>query len=243
MASILCRSTARFDLDHECWPQRRSSLRKRLTPCRRRRARPETASWPTSPLGACWPKPIRRRLLPEMQERVVARADSESVLLAVLASPPLTTSGVRTRHRLDLAARLLGHERVEIVNLFSCPTSNVLDIAKFGMCDRLWTAARVAILGGLDSADAVIYGWGTTEPVGPARYHHREQVRWLRSVVADRGQSGWTVGGTPRHPSRWQRLTSRRFPGLAFEEALAGVLHLESRPASTSGMTVVSDTS
>lgn len=149
------------------------------------------------------------------------------MLLAVLASPPSTTSGVRTRQRLDIAARALGHDRVEIANLFGCPTSNVLEIAALGASEEPWMASRPAIRACLQSADAVLLGWGTAEPIGPARYHHREQVAWLRSAVADRRQVGWTVGGMPRHPSRWQRFTHRQFPDLRFDEALNRVLRPE----------------
>jgi hypothetical protein len=156
-----------------------------------------------------------------MRDEVVARVDSESVLLAVLASPPATTSGARTRHRLGLACYALGYERVEVVNLFSRATSNVLDIATLGVAEAAWKEGRPGIVAGLNLADAVLLGWGATEPIGAARQHHRAQVAWLRTELRERGLVGWTVGGTPRHPSRF---TARHFPDLAFSDALPRAL-------------------
>jgi hypothetical protein len=123
-----------------------------------------------------------------------------------------------------MAARILGYERVEIVNLISVATDTVLDIAAAGDDQVSWLASRPQILNCLDHADAVLLGWGCTEPSGPARHHHRTQVEWLKSTLANRRLKTWTVGGTPRHPSRWQRYTARAYPGTPFSVALANAL-------------------
>lgn len=143
-----------------------------------------------------------------------------AVLLAVLASPPSTTSGVRTRNLPLLAAHILGYSRVDIVNLVSSPTASVLDIADLGHVAAPWVTARNEIAARLETSNVVLLAWGTTEPIGPARYRHCEQVPRLRSILADGRLERWTVGGSPRHPLRWQRFTHRHFPKQSFEDAL-----------------------
>ena len=164
---------------------------------------------------------------------------NSQVLLAVLASPPLRTRGSRTLARLEQVAEILGYEQVEIVNLISVPTDTVLDVTRVG-CERApWLASRSSIISGLVRASAALLGWGLTEPSGPARLHHRSQVEWLSRELAQRTIPLWTVGGAPRHPSRWQRHTSRASPGILFSAALAQELKAHRdvlsirRPAST----------
>lgn len=147
-----------------------------------------------------------------------------STLLAVLATPPLATSGDRTRHRLDLASVILGCSVVEIGNLLTAPTHSVLDIAIVGAAAAAWEPARAELAERLSCADEVLLGWGHTEPTGPARRHHRAQVDWLTEQLLADGRTCWTVGPTPRHPSRWQRYTARHYPGLNFEDALGQAL-------------------
>lgn len=72
----------------------------------------------------------------------------------------------------------------------------------------------------LDRATHILLGYGTTEPTGPARLHHREQVAWLRRAIGERGLPIYQVGNGPRHPSRWQRWTFRTYPGVPFADAL-----------------------
>lgn len=162
-----------------------------------------------------------------MRGEAGARVGSGRTLVGILASPPATTSGDRTRRRLALAANVLGFDRVDVVNLFGSATATVVEISDLGVDVAPWREARLEITGGLHEADGVLLGWGCTEPAGRARWHHRAQVAWLRTTLADRGMIGWTVGGTPRHPSRWQRFTARQFPGLAFGDALGRALQPE----------------
>src|SRR4051794_31018520 len=146
-------------------------------------------------------------------------------LLAILASPPLATSGSRTRARLTLAARLIGCDTFAVANLISIPTTDVLDISVVGHEKASWCDARIRLAAQLDDAEDVLLGWGCTEPVGAARKHHRSQVAWLRTEVSRHGFRPWTLGGKPRHPSRWQRYTARYHNGLPFVDALAEALH------------------
>ena len=145
-------------------------------------------------------------------------------LLAILATPPLTTSGARTCSRLHLATKILGSDVLVIVNLIAVPTRDVLDIASVGSESAPWREARCDLASQIAAADTVLLAWGTAEPAGPARDHHRAQVAWVNDLISSRGIVRWTVGGTPRHPSRWQRHTARMQPGLPFSLALAASL-------------------
>ncbi|MGC5223722.1 DUF1643 domain-containing protein [Micromonospora sp. DT81.3] len=145
-------------------------------------------------------------------------------LVAILATPPLATSGTRTRRRLERLAPLLGCEQVVIANLLRTPTADVIAISSVGAAQKDWVQSRQGILDAIHLADHVLLAWGTTEPTGTARNHHRDQVEWVLDAVARCSVPVWTVGGTPRHPSRWQRFTSRHLPGVAFDVALRGSL-------------------
>jgi hypothetical protein len=142
-------------------------------------------------------------------------------LLAVLANPPLTTSGQRTRDRVALAAQIIGCEEVVVGNLFSLPSKDVTAIGRLGARSDLWCNARADLVDQLSRADDVLLGWGCTEPAGRARSHHRSQIEWLLTAVDVKPIKIWTVGGLPRHPSRWQRYTSKVHPALPFSAALA----------------------
>lgn len=153
------------------------------------------------------------------------------MLLAVLASPPLSTTGCRTRARVHQAANIVECGFFEITNLIDVATNSVIDITTVGRDRQPWIDSRAAIGSGLDRAAAVLFAWGASEPTGPARHHHRSQVGWLTLEVAKRGLSTWSLGDVPRHPSRWQRHTSRNLPGVPFELALAQLLvMIESHP-------------
>lgn len=141
-------------------------------------------------------------------------------LIAVLSNPPLDTSGSRTRARVDQARLALEFDRASIVNLFPLPTYRTGAIAAVGAEAEPWLSARPALLVGLQSADAVILGYGLDEPVGAARVWHRAQVSWLNAELIALGTPTYVVGEGPRHPSRWHRYTSRRYPGQPFEDAL-----------------------
>lgn len=155
----------------------------------------------------------------------VRRSDRGRRLVAILANPPLTTSGRRTSDRVTLAAALLGCDSVRITNLFAASTSDVTQIPHVGQHSAHWVAARAELESRLDGADCVLLAWGVGEPSGPARHHHRAQVEWLRSRLATTGMASlWTIGGLPRHPSRWQRYTSRAHPGIQFRAALSASL-------------------
>lgn len=145
-------------------------------------------------------------------------------LLVVGSNPPAQTSGVRTLTRVEQAATLLGFERGVIANLFALPSYRSGGISELGQSPSGWLEARAPLISGLDDCQGVVLAYGTQEPKGEARAHHREQVRWLKDEIKHRELPTWCVGGAPRHPSRWHRHTWRESPGVEFSVALKASL-------------------
>lgn len=119
-----------------------------------------------------------------------------------------------------MAARILGYDQAVITNLFPAPTQSVLHVNAIGIDARLWETGRPAISEALAGATDVLLAYGCQEPTGPARYHFRNQLDWLRVELESRDRVLWSVSTRLRHPSRWQRHTSRHYPGMPFLEAL-----------------------
>lgn len=147
------------------------------------------------------------------------KAPNLRILVAVLASPP-TTPGDRTRARVELARQHLGADRVAIVNIFSRPTYRTTDISSEGEDESGWVAAREPISNAIADGAIGLLAYGTSMPTGVARFHHRAQVSWLHEALISASIPVFQVGDGPRHPSRWQRWTSRAYPNMAFTEAL-----------------------
>lgn len=147
-------------------------------------------------------------------------------LLAVLASPPSGTTGQRTLARVSMAASLIGCDDYEVANIFAEPTADVLSISAAGVTSTHWMTAREALKPLIAGADNVLFAWGKTEPTGPARKFHRAQIEWLIHQTSLTTAAIWMVGAEPRHPSRWQRYTSREHPHLPFVQALSLALRV-----------------
>ena len=145
---------------------------------------------------------------------------SGRTLTAVLACPP-TTSGVRTRNRLEQARRCLGFDTIEAVNLFSLAAYRTTDMSLVGNLEEPWLAARPSIESAIVKSDAVLLAYGVTEPAGQARAYHRAQLAWLNALLSGTTAAIYSVGCAPRHPSRWHRWTRVEHPGLPFELALS----------------------
>ncbi|WP_373427492.1 DUF1643 domain-containing protein [Arthrobacter pascens] len=145
---------------------------------------------------------------------------SRGTLLAIASNPPLQTSGRRTLARIEQAQRILGFDSNLLVNLFSFASYRTGDVAELGSTEDGWHRARPALQEGINRADGVLLAYGASAPGGPARQHFHEQVRWLADELAVAQKPAWWVGGTARHPSRWQRFTCRAHPGMDFGEAL-----------------------
>lgn len=141
-------------------------------------------------------------------------------LLVVLATPPLT-SGARTLRRVELATNQLGYSIARIANLVSIETQDVNELSRLEISPRSWLVSRATIEEHLASRPAVLLAYGCSLPVGPARLAYKAQLAWLAGALRAAGvDEVITVGGRPRHPSRWQRHTSRALPALDFESAL-----------------------
>jgi hypothetical protein len=145
---------------------------------------------------------------------------SPTTLLVVCATPP-ATSGERTRNRCELLGRLLGAESVKIENLFAFETESVVALSEVGRDSAGWLLSRERLSVFLEGASAIVVAYGVSEPSGVARFQHREQVVWLAEEFRSRSLEPLQIGDGPRHPSRWQRWTSRAHPRDCFEEALA----------------------
>lgn len=143
----------------------------------------------------------------------------QGTLVAVLSNPPLT-DGQRTLRRVQLAAEMLGFEDATIANLFAVPSHSTGAIATLGATEEGWAAARAPLEAALDRSTGVLLAYGATSPTGPARHNFRAQVQWLHLYLGARALPTWRVGDGPRHPSRWQRWTSRAHPDLSFPDAL-----------------------
>jgi hypothetical protein len=151
------------------------------------------------------------------------------VLVAVLSNPP-TTSGARTVGRVEQARRALRCESVIVVNLFPIATYRNGEIREHGATSAPWLDARAAIESALDEADIALLGYGVQPPSGNARYLYSAQVSWLDSELTSRNLPTYVVGDGPRHPSRWQRFTSRAYPGVPFVDALPQALSTRTHP-------------
>jgi hypothetical protein len=154
-----------------------------------------------------------------MQEPAMPINEGGPHLLAILANPA-ATSGSRTQARVDLARKALGFATVSVVNMFPIATLRSTDIGSVGKDPELWHDARTMMQTAFTSADAVLLAYGTSEPTGEARLHHRHQVEWLQARLSSLMMPAYVFGDGTRHPSRWQRYTSRHHPHLAFKEAL-----------------------
>jgi hypothetical protein len=144
-------------------------------------------------------------------------------LVAVLSNPPLT-DGRRTLRRVELAAQLLGFDQFQVANLFAGPSHASGALAQLGKAEAGWDEARGALSDRLAAADGVLLAYGCTAPTGEARHHFRRQAEWLLERTVATATPTWCVGDGPRHPSRWQRWTSRTHADLAFPDALRASL-------------------
>lgn len=151
--------------------------------------------------------------------RDASDAKEDRHLVCVLANPPVT-SGARTMARIDLARATMGFESAGVVNLFSLPSRSTKEISVLGATREGWQEARLMLGRELDRASAVLLAYGSAEPTGRARGHHRDQVDWLRQQIARRSLPAYQLGDAPHHPSRWQRWTYRTHPGEAFAVAV-----------------------
>lgn len=151
-----------------------------------------------------------------------------TTLVAILLNPPLTTGAASLRH-VEAGRQALDCDSVIVANLFATPTRSVEDINVVGKTACGWIQARGQLQLAISSADLLLGAWGTSGLSGDAMRMRKAQVSWLMQSAADEGlEELWTVGGTPRHPSRWHQYVSdkyQRADGETLERRLASVLH------------------
>lgn len=156
------------------------------------------------------------------------RVQARGTLCALLACPP-TTSGTRTRTALAVASRCLKLPTLSIGNLLSVPAHDTSAMSMVGTEADVWEASRPGLEDAVKNADVLIAAWGVQPLSGPARQHQRAQIAWLMQTARAAGHTdAWTMGGQPRHPSRWHQFTSDRYgrtaPGLSRDERVRGLL-------------------
>lgn len=147
-------------------------------------------------------------------------------LVAILLNPPSGTGRSTTRH-LAVAAHILGNMELAVVNLFATATKSIVEVNDVGRAPEGWLAARPGIRSAIGAADEVLVGWGIGGIHGAARQCMRRQIDWLINALPERLDAVWTIGGEPRHPSRWHQYVSDkhgRTEGGSFEQRLRAVL-------------------
>lgn len=113
---------------------------------------------------------------------------------------------------LRVAAEIIGCSDLTVVNLFSLPTGNVLDINEVGADWDGWLNARPEIESDISSSDAAIVAWGVRGLTGRARDNFRRQIDWVYSELAtSEHEQVWTINGEARHPSRWHQYVSDKY--------------------------------
>lgn len=149
------------------------------------------------------------------------------VTLCVVAMNPPVGSGNRTRNQVEVASHVIGCGRFEIVNLCARPTSSTRDLHTRNIVEADWAAARPALTASINAADEVLFAWGVNPLPGTTNLELRNQIRFVLQLTNERGREVWSVGGQPRHPSRWHQYVSDkhgRTVGGSFEDRLAQVL-------------------
>jgi hypothetical protein len=156
-----------------------------------------------------------------------ANTGRQGPLVAVLLNPPGKSSGTRTRNATARAARVLGYDSHEIVNLCLSVTVSVTELNDIHPAEG-WLRAQPALAGAVRGAGSLLGAWGVAGLAGSARRRRDDQVRWLYAEAFEHGfRDIWMVGGEPRHPSRWHQYVSDKYGrtvGGNFEERLAQVI-------------------
>lgn len=166
------------------------------------------------------------KLVTTRQDTVTDQADR--TLTALLACPP-TTSGTRTINALAVACQCLELPTFRIANLLSVPARDTKAMSEAGSTEAPWNSSRPALLQAMLGASQLLAAWGVYPLLGAASNFQRMQIAWLMQAARELGHShAWTLGGQPRHPSRWHQFTSDRHgrtgTGLSREERIAALL-------------------
>ncbi|WP_235856943.1 DUF1643 domain-containing protein [Occultella glacieicola] len=149
----------------------------------------------------------------------------------MLLNPPSASSGARSRGAVRRAAGVLGFDGYEVANLFADPTPTVVELNLLSAHEMSWPELQQRLSEQLRAAHGVLAAWGVAGASGNFRRARGERAAWLIEEAERRGHRHfWTVGGEPRHPSRWHQYVADkhgRATGGTFEERLVQVLTLQ----------------
>jgi hypothetical protein len=159
-------------------------------------------------------------------ECVLEEGSNPPRLTAILLNPP-TGTGARTISHLRHAQRSLNCSSLAVGNLVQIPTAGMQDLSKAAARLESWLEARESLTRLLCGADNILYAWGVSPLRGPARLHLRAQIEWVLSQPVSSTARIWTLGGEPRHPSRWHQYLSAKYgrtDGGSFSDRISGAL-------------------
>lgn len=145
-------------------------------------------------------------------------------LVAVLHSRPIG-DGARTLSRVEIARKALSCDTFSVANIYPAVLRDVTQVTTLDDAES-WAAGREEIRQELARPDAtdVLLGYGVQLSGGSQRAHHRAQLTWLTDTLKDADYRVWTFGGTPTHPSRWQRVVHRHSPGSSVDAVARDLL-------------------
>lgn len=127
---------------------------------------------------------------------------------------------------MQRAARVLGYGDPVILNLCAVATPSLVEVNTLGR--ESWLSARADLQDVVLEGGDLLAAWGVGGLTGIARQNMGAQIDWLVDLMrGSRHREFWTVGGEPRHPSRWHQYVAdvhNRTHGGNFEERLAQVL-------------------
>ena len=154
--------------------------------------------------------------------------DHQRPLLAVLLNPPSASSGNRSRGAVRRAAETLGYPGYVIVNLFAEPTATVIDLNDIDTSEASWNATQVQLEAHIAEAGGILAAWGIAGASAQLRREQRRRSDWILGAARELGHTNaWTVGGQPRHPSRWHQYVADKYGravGPTFQVRLSQVL-------------------
>lgn len=112
---------------------------------------------------------------------------------------------------LEVLKCVLRADRLIVVNLCTASAKDLPALSEVARTWEPWASAQPSISAGLAASDDVLMAWGLSELLGPAKRHRLRQLDWFRETAIEHmHQTAWTIGGEPRHPSRWHQFVSDR---------------------------------
>lgn len=160
------------------------------------------------------------------------QATSRGALCAILLNPSFNMQNTISESNLAVAARALGFDSFQIVNLIRIQSRNSKELAQKATDEDAWLMSRPHIESALNFADEVVYAWGASRLAGQANRYKEEQVRWITRQTIHAGHKRvLLMDGSPRHPSRWRQYVGpqkMRVVGDTLEDRFRAALNYHS---------------